>query len=110
MVILFIYLLGGCFMDALAFMILTLPIFYPLAIGMGFNAIWFGIMITLVTEMGAITPPVGINVYIISGIAKEIPLETIFRGILPFLIPFIICIALLITFPEIALFLPSMIH
>ena len=107
-VIVLLYLLGGCFMDALALITLTIPIFYPLVMAMGFNPIWFGVIIVLVTEMGVITPPVGINVYVIKGIAEDIPLETIFKGTLPFLGGLIVAVSILIAFPQIALFLPGL--
>ena len=105
--IIFGYLIGGCFMDSLALVTLTIPILYPLVLSLGFNGIWFGVIIVLVAEMGVITPPVGINVYVIKGVAPDVPLETIFKGIFPFLGAIIVCIALLIAFPQIALFLPS---
>jgi len=107
-VIVLMYLLGGCFMDALALITLTIPIFYPLVIAMGFDPIWFGVIIVLVTEMGVITPPVGINVYVIKGIAEDVPLETIFKGTFPFLGGLIIAVSILIAFPQIALFLPGL--
>lgn len=103
----FLYVILGCFMEGLAIMILTIPVIYPMIIGMGFDPIWFGIIITLVMEMSLITPPVGVNVFIISGIAKDVPMYTIFRGIFPFFIAMLVCIILLILFPQIALFLPS---
>jgi C4-dicarboxylate transporter DctM subunit len=105
--IIFGYLIGGCFMDSLALITLTIPILYPLVLALGFDSIWFGVIIVLVSEMGVITPPVGINVYVIKGVAPDVPLETIFRGIFPFLGAIIVCIAILIFFPQIALFLPS---
>ena len=103
-----IYLVGGCFMDALALITLTIPIFYPAVLALGFDPIWFGVIIVLVTEMGVITPPVGVNVYVIKGIAEGVPLETIFKGILPFLGALIIAIGILIAFPQIATLLPSL--
>jgi C4-dicarboxylate transporter DctM subunit len=105
--IVFGYLIGGCFMDSLALITLTIPILYPLVLALGFDSIWFGVIIVLVSEMGVITPPVGINVYVIKGVAPDVPLETIFKGIFPFLGAIIVCIAILIFFPQIALFLPS---
>ena len=107
-VIVLLYLLGGCFMDALALITLTIPIFYPLVLAMGFDPIWFGVIIVLVTEMGVITPPVGINVYVIKGIAEDVPLETIFKGTFPFLGGLLIAVSILIAFPQIALFLPGL--
>jgi C4-dicarboxylate transporter DctM subunit len=105
--IVLLYLAGGCFMDALALITLTVPIIYPVIIILGFDPIWFGVIIVLVTEMGVITPPVGVNVYVIKGIAEDVPLETIFRGIFPFLAALIVAVAILIAFPQIATFLPS---
>ena len=107
-VIVFIYLIGGCFMDSLAMILLTIPIFYPVAVGLGYDPIWFGVVIVLITEMGVITPPVGVNVYVVSGVAKDVPLEAIFKGILPLLGALIVCNIILIIFPQIALFLPSL--
>lgn len=107
-VIVLIYLLGGCFMDALALITLTIPIIYPVVLALGFNPIWFGVIIVLVTEMGVITPPVGVNVYVIKGIAEDVPLETIFKGILPFLLALVVTIGILMGFPQIATFLPSL--
>lgn len=105
-ILIFAYIVLGCFMEGLAIMVLTIPIVYPMVIGMGFDPIWFGIIITLVMEMSLITPPVGVNVFIISGVAKDVPMYTIFRGILPFWVAMFVCIILLIIFPQIALFLP----
>ena len=105
-VILFIYLIGGCILDALALIILTIPIFYPVVIQLGFDPIWFGVIIVLVTMMGVITPPVGMNSYVVAGISK-IPLATVFKGIWPFLIALCIAAVILIAFPAIATFLPE---
>jgi C4-dicarboxylate transporter DctM subunit len=102
----FIYIILGCLMDTLAMVLLTVPIFYPLIIKMGFDPIWFGVIMVLISEMGVITPPVGMNVYVVHGIAKDVPMFTIFRGAMPFFIMMIVCIVLLIIFPQIALFLP----
>jgi tripartite ATP-independent transporter DctM subunit len=108
-IIIIIYLILGCFIDALALVLLTTPIFYPVAVGtLGFDPIWFGVIVVMVVAMGVITPPVGMNVYIIKGVAKDVPLEKIFKGIWPFLICILIAIALLIIFPSIATFLPNL--
>jgi len=107
-IIIFIYLIGGCFMDAMALVVLTVPVIFPVVIRLGFDPIWFGVIIVLVSEMGVITPPVGVNVYVIKGIAPEIPLETIFKGIFPFLVAILINAGILILFPKIALFLPNL--
>ena len=107
-VIILIYLLGGCFMDAFALIMLTVPIFAPLAQTLGFDLIWFGVVIVLIGEMGVITPPVGINVYVVHGVARDVPLETIFKGVMPLFVALVICNILLLLFPEIALFLPNL--
>jgi len=107
--IILVYLIGGCFMDALGLILLTVPIFFPVAMSLGFDPIWFGIIITRVTEIGVITPPVGMNVYVIKGVATDVPLVTIFRGIIPFLMADIVSVMLLLFIPQIALFLPSII-
>ncbi|MFC1822259.1 TRAP transporter large permease [Thermodesulfobacteriota bacterium] len=108
-VILFIYFIGGFFMDAMGLIVVTVPIFFPIVMKLGFDPIWFGVMIVLVGEMGVITPPVGVNVFVIKGIAPDIPLEKIFRGIIPFLIALIIFTILLLFIPKIATFLPSLV-
>jgi len=105
--IILVYLVGGCFIDALALILLTIPIFYPVVMNMGYNPIWFGVIIVLVTQMGVITPPVGVNVYVVHGVVKDVPLESIFKGAFPFLVALILCALILIPFPQIALFLPS---
>jgi C4-dicarboxylate transporter DctM subunit len=97
----------GCLMDSMAIVLLTVPVFYPLINHLGFDPIWFGILIVRVTEMGLITPPVGLNVYIIRGITGE-PMGTIFRGVIPFIIADVCEIALLIAVPQITLFLPGL--
>lgn len=107
-IIILIYILGGCFIDPLAMIILTIPIFFPVVIKMGYDPIWFGVIIVLVAQIGAITPPVGINVYVIKGVLEDVPLETIFKGSLPFLIALIVSALILIPFPQIALFLPGL--
>ena len=107
-VIIFVYLIGGCFMDALAMIMLTIPIFFPVVQKLGFDPIWFGVVIVLITEMGVITPPVGINVYVVYGVARDVPLEKIFRGVFPMLISLLVCNLLLILFPQIALWLPGL--
>jgi tripartite ATP-independent transporter DctM subunit len=106
----FIYLLGGCFIDSMALIMLTIPIFYPIVVNLGYDPIWFGIIIVLVTHMGIITPPVGTAVYITRGIAKDVPLLTIFKGSFPFLLALIAGTALMTAFPEIVTFLPELLN
>ena len=108
--VLVIYLIGGCFMDSLGFLVLTIPIFFPLGIALGFDPIWYAIILTMITTMGAITPPVGVNIYVIKALAPGIPLGTIFKSVSFFLIACIISIIILIIFPQIALVIPGMVH
>ena len=102
-----LYLALGCIMDAIGMILLTIPIFYPVVIALGFDPIWFGVLVVVIMEQALITPPVGVNVYIIHGVARDVPLETIFKGILPFWLMMLLFIAILFIFPDIALFLPS---
>jgi TRAP-type C4-dicarboxylate transport system permease large subunit len=87
---------------------LTIPIFYPVITSLGFDPIWFGVIIVVVTEMGVITPPVGINVYVVAGVARDVPLHVIFNGALHMLMAQLATAILLILFPQIALWLPNM--
>jgi tripartite ATP-independent transporter DctM subunit len=105
MVVFSIYLVGGCLMDGLGFLVVTIPIFFPLGEALGYDPIWFTVMITLVTTMGAVTPPVGVNVYIVKGLCPDVSIQTIFRGVSVFLIPYVVCLALIFIFPKIALYL-----
>jgi C4-dicarboxylate transporter DctM subunit len=108
--IIILYLILGCLMDSLAMILLTVPILFPLVCGqggLGFDPIWFGIMIVIVVEMGMITPPVGMNVFVIKGMAKDVPTYTIFKGILPFLYMDLLEVVILTIFPVIVLWLPS---
>ena len=108
-VICFIYLIGGCFIDSLALIMLTIPIFYPIVLNLGYDPIWFGIIIVLISQMGIITPPVGINVYVVAGIAGE-ELPTVFKGVVPFLFALIVGTGLFIAWPGIVTFLPNLIQ
>jgi TRAP-type C4-dicarboxylate transport system permease large subunit len=113
-IIILIYFLGGCFMDSLGLIMLTIPIFSPIITNLGYDPLWFGIIIVLVTEMGVITPPVGINVYVVYGVAQNmmtgITLESVFKGIVPFLFAVIAGIIILMIFPQIVLFLPNLVY
>ena len=109
-IILLIYLIGGCFVDALGFLVLTIPIFFPLGQALGFDSVWFAIIITMVTTMGAITPPVGVNIFVVKALAPEIELATIFKSSCYFLIACIVCIIILIIFPQIVLVIPNMMY
>ena len=107
-IIVLIFFVGGFFMDSMALVVLLIPIFFPVLESIGIDLIWFGVIVVLVAEMGVITPPVGVNVFVIKGIAPDIPIETIFKGILPFLAALIIATILLMIFPQIATFLPGL--
>ena len=107
LVIIGMYFVLSCLLDSLAMILLTIPIVFPIVSALGYDPVWFGIIIVMVVELGLITPPIGMNVFVIKGIAREVPLYTIFRGVTPFIVAQIILIAVLIAFPEIALWLPS---
>jgi tripartite ATP-independent transporter DctM subunit len=106
-VILLSYLVLGCFMEGYAMMVLTMPIFFPVIIGLGFDPIWFGVLVVIMLEMGLITPPVGINVFIVKSVAPDVDLSEIFRGVLPFLLAMVVLVILLLLFPQLALSLPN---
>lgn len=108
-IIVLIFFLGGMFMDSMALLMILVPIFLPVLEHLQVNLIWFGVLLVLLIECGTITPPVGVNVFVIKGIALEVPLQTIFRGIFPFVVALVVMIILLIVFPGIATFLPSLI-
>jgi tripartite ATP-independent transporter DctM subunit len=107
-VIILIYAVMGCFMDSLAMVMLTVPIFLPIMTSLGFDPVWYGVVMIMVMEMGLITPPVGMNVYIVSGVAKDVPLQTIFRGVAPMVIGMLVAIVIICVFPDLALFLPHL--
>jgi tripartite ATP-independent transporter DctM subunit len=107
--IIIFYFLGGTFMDSMGLIVLTIPIFYPIVQRLGFDPIWFGVMVVLIAEMGVISPPEGVNVFVIKAIAPEVPLQSIFKGVLPFLAAMIVCAVIIMIFPIIATFLPSFI-
>jgi len=108
--IVMVYIAGGCFIDSLALIMLTVPIFFPVVVQLGYDPIWFGVIIVMVTQIGVITPPVGVNVYVVHGVARDVPLHVIFKGALPLLAALVFATLLLIPFPQIALFLPSMLR
>ncbi len=106
-VILFVYLVLGCFLEGFAMLVLTLPIFFPVIMDLGIDPIWFGVLVVLTLEMGLISPPVGINVFIVKSVAPKVPLGQIFRGVLPFWGAMVVTLAILIAFPQISLILPN---
>ena len=107
MVIILAYVVMGMFMDGLSMLVISIPIVFPMIQQAGFDPIWFGVVAVIVIEMGMITPPVGLNVFVVRGVAGDVPLTTIFRGIMPFLIAMIATLALIIAFPQIALVIPN---
>jgi tripartite ATP-independent transporter DctM subunit len=102
---LILYIPLGMFLDTLGMILLTVPIFFPVIVQLGFDPIWFGVLICMTAELGMVTPPVAINVYIVQGVTK-VRMEEIFRGVVPFIIVYLVAIGLIVAFPEIGLFLP----
>ena len=106
-VIMAIYLVLGCLLEPTAMMLLTVPVFFPVATLLGYDPIWFGVFVVIVTEIGMITPPIGLNVFVVKAILRDIAPTAIYRGILPFLGADIVRVAALVLFPGLALWLPS---
>lgn len=106
--ILVFYVIMGCFMDSLAMILLTVPIFYPLIVSSGFDPIWFGVIAVVTVELGLITPPVGMNIFVLKSVAPQVPLIEIMRGVVPFVITDVVRLSILIAFPSISLLLPSL--
>jgi C4-dicarboxylate transporter DctM subunit len=109
-VVMLIYVIGGCVMDALGFLVITIPIFFPLGVALGFDPVWYSIVLTMVTTLGAITPPVGVNIYVVKALAPEIGLGAIFKSVSFFVMASVLSMIILTIFPEIALVLPGMLH
>lgn len=106
-VIILAYIVLGMFMDGLSMLVITIPIVFPVIVGLGFDPIWFGVVAVIVIEMGMITPPVGLNVFVVQSVAEDVPLSTVFRGVAPFLVAMVIGLLLIIAVPDIALILPN---
>jgi len=106
-VILLLYMAMGCVLDALAMILLTIPIFYPIVQGLGFDPVWFGILVVMVVELGLITPPIGMNVFVIKGMVPDVALSAIYVGVLPFVVAQIILIVIIFFLPDIVLWLPQ---
>jgi len=106
-VLLVAYLVLGMFLEGFAMMVLTVPIVFPIVTALDIHPIWFGIFMVIVLEMGLISPPVGINVFVVKGVAEDVPMGKVFAGIMPFWFAMVLCVALLIAFPQIALILPN---
>lgn len=108
--LLLIFFIGGFFIDALALLVLLVPLILPLLTKLGVNLIWFGVLVTLLTQIGILTPPVAVNVFVVKAIVPDVPIEVMFRGVLRFLGALIICTIIVMVFPQIATFLPSIIR
>jgi len=102
-----VYLIGGSFIEDLAFLILATPIFLPVVVKMGYDPVWFGVIIAVITMIGVILPPMAINAFVVSGVCK-IPVTTVYRGTYPFLFGLTVCLVILLLFPQISLWLPSL--
>lgn len=107
-IIILIYFFLGCFLDAVSMMVLTLPVIFPVIVALHFHPIWFGVVAVLMMEAGLITPPVGLNVYTLAGVARDVPMTDIFRGAVPFLLAIVVTAVVLTAFPKIVLYLPSL--
>lgn len=107
MIIMAVYLIGGSFIEDLAFLILATPIFLPVVLKLGYDPVWFGVMVSVITMIGVILPPMAINAFVVSGVARE-PIATIYKGIYPYIIGMTVCMFILLFFPEISLWLPNM--
>ena len=105
-IILILYLILGCIMEAYSMIVLTVPILFPVITELGFDPIWYGVLMVIIIEAGMITPPVGLNVFVLRGVAKDVPVGSVFLGALPFVLAMAVGIVILIIFPQIALFLP----
>jgi C4-dicarboxylate transporter, DctM subunit len=108
--ILLIYFIGGFVMDMLALIVLTIPIIYPVVMRIGFDPIWFGIAILLTCSLGVLTPPVGLHVFVLKGVAPDIPIEVMFKGVVPFIMALIVALAIVLAFPQLATFLPGLMY
>jgi tripartite ATP-independent transporter DctM subunit len=107
-IIIVIYLFLGCFLDSISMMVLTMPVIFPMIVALKFDPIWFGVIAVLMMEAGLITPPMGLNIFTVAGVARDIPVETIFRGVAPFLFAIFAVVFVITFFPKLALLLPAM--
>ena len=107
-VILAIYFVLGCFLESISMILLTVPVFYPLVQHLGFDLVWFGIIVVVVTEISLITPPVGMNLFVLRSLLPEVPTRTMFRGVAPFIVADCFRLAVLVAFPAISLLLPRL--
>jgi TRAP-type C4-dicarboxylate transport system permease large subunit len=97
----------GCVFESLAMMLLTLPVFFPLVVELGYDPVWFGVLMVVLVEISLITPPIGMNLFVIRSVVQTVPTTTIFRGILPFVAADIVRLAIILLLPALILFLPN---
>jgi tripartite ATP-independent transporter DctM subunit len=105
-----LYFVSGCFLDAMALIMLTIPIIYPVVLDLNCDPVWFGVVVVVISQIAVLTPPVGVNVYVIKGIAPDVPIATIFRGTFPFLVAMAVLLAGIIAFPDLVLWLPRLLE
>jgi TRAP-type C4-dicarboxylate transport system permease large subunit len=106
--IMVIYVVLGTAMEELSMILLTLPVFFPIITNLGFDPVWFGILIVVVVQIGLISPPVGMNLFVLSTLLPEVPTGTVFRGVMPFVFMNVVLLAILVAFPSISLYLPKL--
>jgi C4-dicarboxylate transporter DctM subunit len=104
-----LFFIGGMFVSSMALIMMLVPIVLPILVYLKVDLIWFGVVLVLLTETGVVTPPVGVNVFVVKGIATDVPLETVFKGTVPFIAAIVVCLAILTIFPQIATILPSLV-
>jgi C4-dicarboxylate transporter, DctM subunit len=102
-----IYILLGTIMEELSMVLLTIPVFFPIVVGLGFDPVWFGVLIVLVVQIGLISPPVGMNLFVLNALLKDVPLAQIFRGVWPFVLALVVALFVVLEFQALALWLPS---
>jgi len=105
-----IYIVLGCFLEGLGMVLITVPVFLPVVVGYGFDPIWFGVLVVVLVELGLITPPVGMNLFIIRAQVPELSMQALYRDIVPFLLAPVVLTALMFAFPPLALWLPALLY
>jgi len=108
LIIIAIYIVLGCLLESLSLILITVPIFFPIVIGLGYDPVWFGIIVVVATEIGLITPPIGVNLFVIRSVASDIAMKTIVQGMLPFITVDILRIGLLAAVPALSLWMPEL--
>jgi tripartite ATP-independent transporter DctM subunit len=106
--VILLFIVLGCLLNVIPMILLVLPTIFPSMVALGFDPIWFGVVTVLTMEMGQITPPIGVNVFAIASVTKDVPMEEIFKGIVPFFLCMVLCVVLITTFPQLVTFLPNL--